>query len=380
MKKFLFIFFTVALSLSLSLSSLALGNEYTFSDAWNSVVFSNVNVYNGTDTVPADFVSSGILSASNTNGSLTFGNNDGLSFKGSLYSGSRASTFTVSIPCNITVNSQQTLTWNLWFITSANVVSSDFSSYGVNSSSTFSLPISVACYNETDLINLVYNSSGGISGKTEVYNGESAYCVTINYSPTSGTSVFESITLSFSVQTGGGVSGLTSFVVGSLGSTLPVSLPSDVIATLKDISKDTTLFNSRILTLINEIRSLQSQVDSIVSSLGSNSLTTNNYYQQILNPSDDQEATLSELEELLTSAKEELAEAKEIINSVQAPTSDDLAAVNTDGSISALNVIESEQTQEIFSSIFSKLDFLTGLILTVLAIATLGYVLYGKKA
>lgn len=378
MKKFLFIIFIVALSLSLSLNSLALGNEYTFSDAWNSVVFSNVNVYNGTDTVPAGFISAGILSATNSNGSISFGYDDGLSFKGAEYSGSRASTFTVSIPCNISVSNEQTLTWNLWFLTSSDLFSADFSAYAINDSTSVSLPVTAVKYDETLLTNLVYNSSGGISGTSDVYTGNSAYCLTIKHQPSSGSTVIKSLALSFTLSTS--VGGVTSFVVGALGSTTPVSLPSDVVETLKDISNDTGLTSSRLLTLINEIRSLQTKIDTIVFSLGSNSSTINNYYNQILNPSEEQEVTLSELEDLLNEAKQELAEAKEVINSVQAPTSEDLSAVNSLGTTQALYVIESEQTQEIFSFIFSKLEFLTGLILTILAIATLGYVLFGKKA
>lgn len=375
MKKFLFILFLVLLSLSLSFNTFALGNSYVFSDLWNSLVFSEAKILrNNTTTVEGDLISSDGLVF--TAGDVIDLGITGTHFKGVKYGYSAGSTsLTVSLPVNISVANEQNLSWQLFFVTPDlwDTDTVQISAYGIHGNTTYPISTSVRFGTNLKLYSPVYNSTGGVSGSTTVFSGNSCAMIDLSYTIATGTAIFDTIDITFNNLSS------SSFVLGALGSLDTVSLPSDVVSMIKDISNNTNLTNSRLLSLINEIREMQTTLEDLLGSIGSNSSTTNNYYNQILNPSEDHSNTIAKLEQDLASAKEELFEIQEVINSVPSPTYDDLASANSDGISSSLSIIQSDVSQELFTSIFSKLDFLTGMILSVLAIATLGYVLFGKK-
>lgn len=376
MKKYLFIFFLVLLSLSLSLSSFALGNTYVFSDVWNAAVFTNSIVLTDSDQ-SGELISAGILSLTQDSSSFEIGFDDSLDFKGIQYSGDRKSSFDVQVPINLIVTDNQTLFCDFYFLSTQTLNSFNLSLTGLSATSNVSIPVTLTEYSSGLLNSPTYSIYGGVSGYTEIYNANSVYKISISYNPSNTINIQS---LVFNITLSSSVSGVSSFVLGAFGSTDLVSLPEGVEDYLADISNKAGLTNSRILALINEIRSLQTKIDTIVSSIGSSSSTTNNYYNQILNPSDDNSDTLAQLEEDLTAAKEELAEIKEVISSVPVPSSDDLFNTSTisDSEEFITNAFDDPDVQLTFSSLFSIPIFLQ-LLLAVGALATISYVLYGKR-
>lgn len=71
MKKILFVIFSVTLLLSLSVCSLAISNEYTFSDIWNKSSFAKSYVIANNQSYQSDIVSSPMLILNNGKMTLT---------------------------------------------------------------------------------------------------------------------------------------------------------------------------------------------------------------------------------------------------------------------------------------------------------------------
>lgn len=375
MRKYLFIITLLALLLSLSVSSLAISNEYTFSNMWNRSVFAKSYIIANNTNYLSDVTTASMLKFSNGVDETSIGYQDSVYFSGISYENERASSFDISIPMGIHLNEYNTLDYCMYLL-----LPGDYSEVIINSiavlsnGSTLNITTSLTEYDSGGLYSQIPNSFGGIESVNTVYSAEDVYVLDLYLDPSSNIDI-DYLTISMSLSSSAG-----SFVLGAFGSTEVVSLPDYVDSYLATLSNRINLTNNRILTLINELRTTNSKIDDVLSAISSSSAGTTVLTQFLQTPSAEQSEVTENLEKLVEEAKKELEEIKEVISSVSAPTADDLIAANTDGVDAALGIIDNEQTQQVFSSIFEKLNFLPGLITAILAIATVGYVLFGKKA
>lgn len=373
MRKYLFIITFMALLLSLSFNCLAVTNRYTFSDVWNSSVFSKSYILTSSSNSPGKLVSAPLLDIYQGNNVTSYGYNDTVSFSGIEYDGNSSNSFDISIPFGIYLNEYNYMDYYLYLLSSESDISLTATAI-TSTGKSVSITPTITDYTRGTLKGYTMNSFGGIDSVNDIYSSSAAHQIRLYLDPSDNITIdYINISIVFN-------SSIDSFVLGAVGSTDIVSLPDNVENFLSTLSNRINLTNNRILQLINELKLTNSKIDEVLSALSSASAGTTVLTQFLQTPTQDQTAVTENLEQLVEEAKQELEEIKEVISSVTAPTSDDLISVNTDGVDSALGIISDDQTQQVFSSIFDKLYFLPGLILSVLAIATLGYVLFGKKA
>lgn len=374
MKKFLFILFLVLLSLSLSLFSLALGNEYTFSDAWNTVVFSQGQILTGSSSIQSGYISAQVISVNDGVNTFELGLDDSYSFKGSQYSGSRQSVFDLSLPVNISISNEQELRWNLYFL-SSDVSDLTFNVSGVGSGSSTPINVTLKEYESGSLYNLVYSSLGGVTGSTEVYSASTLYCLSLQYQPGSGSKYFETINISIS-----GSTAIASWVLGAMGTTDLVSLPSDVVEMIKDISNNTGLTNSRISALLTDLRTVTSQLNDIISSMSDSSSGSQGYYQAVLVPSVEIQEITQELTDQVSDIKQEVTEMKDVLSSVKLPSNDDVFTQNQEAEDITMDVLTSDPEVNNFFKELLNNSIVSYILIAVFGCALIGYILFGKKA
>lgn len=402
MKKILFNIFLVSLLLITSISALAVSNVYTFSADWNKIVFDLATMSNSTSDVDPSIVIAPGLSykLSDSDDMISFGSD--LLFVGSEYSGKSDSSFLVDIPVNLRITNEDTLTWSMWLLINTTLSDASVSAFGITPEGTYvTIDVSAQSYDFARLQTYSLNSFGGVESIETVYSGNTVQNLVLSYD-NNATQTLERIQLVISTS-----AKIDSFVVGALGSQNLVSVPSDVYQLLLDISNKTGLTNSRILSMLTEIRNIYStlqsmqgtqsdmygvsaeisnqidglieQLQDVISSLGNSadiSTQINNYLTQ---PSAEQIAITEELTQLVSDAKNELSEIKQVLSTVVVPTVDNIINSNPNGYDSAIGVLSNDDTSTIMDSVFSS-DILVNALVMVISIATLGFILYGKKA
>lgn len=397
MKKFLFFFHCIILSISLSILSFAVSNEYNFSNSWNKIIFNLSSITTSSDTYNSILEEAPFITLYDNDNYFTLGFTDTTSFSGIEYSGSRSDFFIVDIPVNLRITNEDTLTWSLYFFSRSNLSGYNITTRGVTSTgSVVDFDTTLTEFDSGELNSL--NVSSGAVGT--IYSAEKVVNIDSYFNHNSTTITIERIQVVIENVQAFGVNGISSFILGAMGSDELVSIPSDVYQVLLDISNKVGLTNSRVLAMLTELRSMAGvlndifatsadtnnaiyglieQLDSVISSLGNSASVSQQINNYISMPSEQQQAVTEQLTELVSAAKEELAEIKEIISSVTPPTYTDIQDSQSDGISEVHEVLESEDLTLITDSVFS-IPTLETMFLIVFALATISFILFGKKA
>lgn len=373
MKKYTSVSVILLLCLTLSINSLAIGNTYTFTSSWTHSILQNILlVNNSTDyTYTVRNIKEGYIQADGIlyNGSFS---NDSFCVWLESDEGPRSGTTSITIPLNLNMYTGVEYLELDFFIAYSNSVNLESATVRVGSTN-LSTTTTVTDYSAVDFGHLEFSSAAAehgtfvsdFSGKGKLIN----VCYFKNLSSTAQT--IDSITLNFTNTN-------TTFALGMPCYNQVVTLPDSFYDAIYSIKIYDRLNYNELVSLSNKITDIQSQLDDIIGSVGANSETVQNYYNTIINQDPEQAEKLAALQAELEQAKQDLAEFQEIFNSYTPPVPDE---VLPDEQVTQITIdsINNEDTSAVYGLLFGNEIFLNILIIAV-SVATIGYILYGKRA
>lgn len=371
MKKIISVIMSVFLLFNLSISSIAMGNSYSFTSSWFRVLFENSVVYNNSNQ--ASFETSGGVIAQN---GLVYNADDGYNTS-AIYlntnSSVKSGTVSVTIPLNVTLYRSVEYLELEFFTSFSNTVNFVDATVRVGNSNLSTTSTAI------DLDNLqfgsvVFPSASATHGTFEAEISGRGQKINVRYfkNLSSSEQVIDSITLNFTT-TG------SSFALGVPCVDSLVNLPDSFYDAIYSIKIFEVLRYNQMTNLLNYIESIQGQLDELMGSLGDSSSITENYYNTIINQSPEQSEQVSALQQDLAAAKQELAEMQEVIDSIDVPTFEDISTSTVDSDQLIETSLGSEEVSNVFSAFFDS-GILTNLLLIVFGLATVSYILYGKRA
>lgn len=404
MRKNRIICFMLVLSLLLSSSALALGTDYTLTPTWFYSVLRNsqvTRVLSNGDRV-SSYIRSGdfeitskyVMGDGMILGSLPEINDTShlLSFVNAYHYDQNASakkSLYIRSPFNVTVAPNETLNFQIMLFlvdsysgddiyqeydTESSLSMTFSDGTGVNLSSYFKK--NYYSYAELGGVNRDYN--GNVTGFTSEVQGEAVQLivswkntlgheVTVNnvdfYTLYNGTNYFYKYYYGFLTESG-----------------VETVLPDYVEENLANISHQLEIHTEQNYAVLEELAQIRIQLDALKEAMSSGSNTTNNYYQTITTPSESQTSKDEELNNLVTEAKKELEEMKEVIESVKTPTFEDISSATTSAStqVSIDNSLSNSTINGVLGKLFENTTLVT-MMLSCISIATVGYILYGKR-
>lgn len=394
MKKIIYPILMLALLLSLSLSAVALGNSYTFTTSWWQAVFNNIVFYDG--------------STRSVEPQEGYAQVDGITFDPGIDYENRfiwferiasSSTISITIPLNVELPLGYD-SLNLTFLLSS-MKNITINSVALSVGGSSVTPEYTYTTSDVDFGYLTYSGSNTIF--TPVYSGSGGR-LDIDYikNISSKAQTIDSLTINLTMSASSG-----SIALGAFGSTNTVVLPDAVYDSLYNIKVYVQQLYSRMGTLIEEVRDIQTQLDDVLQELALNNITSedaNGYLLDIMSkldelasaigqsgsyslqlsqylqqPNEDQQQATEELKSLVQDAKDELAEIKETLTSVTVPTMSDIEEVNSDINVTIDEALQSEELTTVLGSIFEQSTVIS-MMLIVISLATVGYVMFGKRA
>lgn len=395
------IFLMLALLLSFSLNAFAIGNDWTFNSNYFSVAMANSTNYFGytSDNGSVSKVSTSEYRVRFNGVEITYPLVGGI-YKGTASNGSFNESYYVvdymsfNIPMVFTVPAGETVTFQFYiqgYVRGAYNPYVDIESVSAGlklNSNNNTIILSDIQYNkvscDSEIGKQVVDLTGQQTGFEVIEAGE-GFLFTIKYNNNSSYDrKFKSFHFNVTLDNNTFYSANESdnqhflyygFFAEKESNTI---LPSYVEENLISIGNEIKTTNEKLQTLISQIEELQKQLEEIKNEMGGNSSTTNNYYNQIVNPSPEQTAKQQELQQMLDTAKEELAEMQKTMGTVTVPTASDISsATSYDTQVSIDNALNNEDVNGILSLFFDNSLILT-MLLSVISIATVGYVLHGK--
>ena len=369
MKKLICLILTLVLLLSLSFSAFAVGNSYSFTSSWFKALFENSLILNNS-TSKSYTVSGGVIAIDDLVYNADYNHHSNAVW---LTSSVLPGTLSLTIPLNVTLYRSVEYLDLEFFTTSSSAVNITNSTVRVGSSD-LSTTITTTDFSDISFGNITHGLGSPVGTYNPIVSG-SGQKINIQYfkNLSSSEQVIESITLTFNVASSG------QFSLGVPCVNTMVTLPDSFYDAIYSIKIFEYLRYNQIEELNNYILDIQTQLTDLIEALQNSSGSTENYYNTIINPSEDQQAVLDQLQTELEQAKEDLAEVQEILLTAQAPTSEDLSSVNADGTDYSLSVLESSTLSDLTSDILSSFPILVPILLSVLSLATLGYILFGKR-
>lgn len=429
MKKIIILFFVVlALLTTSSITAFALGNDFTFSPAWydgvlNNSLFSYTKVeYNGntgnesivsegSDLEISDLHNAYILNSYvRLNGNLVGSNASpnkyvyfeyGDSYKGQVAPSEGFKVVEFDSPVSVTVEPNQTFNFQVLFLIKHHPSNSNYSGYEYEinirdiirlidkndhiytlSNSNETNKKESLYYKDVELGHLQYSSSSSIHGTWVTDNTYEGHLINCSWTNNTDSSItLKSIHSRFNrlISTSWLIPGfLYGFI--SQNSDNSVVLPSYVEENLIDIKNELLSQSSDFKTLLRELDDLQIQIDELIAAQSSSSSLINNYYQTITVPTEQQVIKQAELSQAVADAKHQLEEMKEVMTSVKVPTAQDVftATNSTQTQVSIDEALNNTDINNILKSLFDNSIIVT-MLLSVISIATVGYILFGKR-
>lgn len=393
MRKNRIICFVVILSLLLSSSALALGNDFTFSSQWfKSVVDSSLfecqnksgsydyyyvnQTFNNVDSYFCN-TSSGFIGSFDNPSSYVFYYH----YSSNGYTDIRYFDDSINItsPLGLTVRRGQTINLqSMLFVQDSNI---DLKNVSVrfnlsNGTTIVNVPAKLS-KDSCDLGTITLNSNGVPTNFTTKYSGYGHF-FDISWTNLTDEDVYiKSVRLHFDTDYT-----IYNFRYGFFaeGSRSEVVLPSYVEDNLSMISSELISVNDNLEEALDELEAIKSELLSIAEKLNQSGGTTNNYYQTITQATEEQVVKQEQLDELVATARSELEEMKETLNTVTVPTASDVASATTSQAtkVSIDDALGNQDLNKIFSTLFQN-STITTMLLMVVSIATVGYVLFGKR-
>ncbi len=158
----------------------------------------------------------------------------------------------------------------------------------------------------------------------------------------------------------------------------PVVLPDYVELLLSEIATELLNVYSSSQSNYNQLLTLTRTLNRIESLLGEDSAAVNQYYQTIVQPSQEQIIKQEELAQKVEEAKEQLAEIQSIIEKEPTVSYDDVESVTSQADLSIDEALKNEDTKKFFELLFNN-SLISTMLISVIALATVGYILFGKK-
>lgn len=370
MKKYTSVIVILILCFTLSINSFAIGNTYTFTSSWTHAVLQNsLLVNNSTDY--SYTVKDGNITADGILYNNSFDNDSfcvWLKSDTSLKSG----TTSITIPLNLDMYTGVEYLELDFFIAYSNSVNFDSATVRVGSSN-LSTTTTVTDYNSVDFGHMSFSSpNANIGSFVSDYSGKGKL-INVRYLKTlsSTAQTIDSITLNFTNTA-------SSFAIGIPCYNQVVTLPDSFYDAIYSIKIYERLNYNELVQINYKITELQGQIDQIIGKIGSTTEEQNNYYNTIINQSPEQAEKLAALQADLQQAKQELAEMQNVFNSYTPPVP---AEVLPDEQATRLTLdsINNKDSSSVYGFLFGNDIFLNLLVITV-SVATIGYILYGKRA
>lgn len=397
MKKILCLILVFALLLSLSLNTFAMGNDYTFTSLWWQIVFSNASyLVTKTDNTTA----SGSFSEVGTdylvgNGELLTEevNGNGLEFVNVNSSNPKTSIINYYIPVDVSILPGQTYT-GTFAVVFNDIPGSDVTIrcriFAEGLSSDYNLAsVTTQYFNDLNIVaRPVVNS--------DLIAGGSGYLINVEFTNTTdGTLSVDN--LYFRVASSEAFNHVYFGVLAPYGETviLPPYVEENLVSmgnTLKEqlaslvslenmlgvVSSKLDTSNSLNTETVALLEDLLTAFESLSDNLGVSQNISQNIYNYISEPDEENEQKVAELQQALKEAKDELAEMQETLTSVTAPTLSDIDDVNKQINISINEALDNTDVSSILEKLFGNSLIIT-MLLSVVSIATVGYVLFGKR-
>lgn len=157
-------------------------------------------------------------------------------------------------------------------------------------------------------------------------------------------------------------------------------IPSNELKELQNISSELLTLNNQLNTLTSQMTSIQEQLQSIYEKLGVESSTTNNYYQTITNASQEDKDKIEELQNQLATTEEQLKEVTEKLSLTEEIFPDEEVLENIQqNTISSITDYTSGAEVSSIMNIFFGNEFIMTLLVMSFGLATVSFILYGKK-
>lgn len=406
-KTIVIIFMVLALLMTSAVPVLALGNSFIFSAGWFDAVINqtvvDANLYNGT------YENYKVIDNQYTYVENYFLRFDDNTVAGGLYNplpfvyarygyendesrprnGSTWISFTS--PFNVKVAPNETIKFQIVMMCLDDVSSNDYNLSGTvrlnfdggGYTSLTGSSLNKSYYPTSDIVQFNFNTSGTLSSITSKYKGET---VLFDCSWTNTTNldyVISSVTSSYSTNYTPNKIPITGYAYGFLAENNDnvVTLPDYVESYLSDISNNVIKQNSLTQDILTEIDALQIQLQQLIEAQSSAGSTTNNYYETITNMSPEEREKLDEITEKIEEAQEEL----EIITQSYDNVGDyelskeqinDLGEEITGYLNSA---IEDDTFKAYADLLFNSTAMLVPLLIFVFSLATVSYILFGKR-
>lgn len=394
MRKNRIICFVVILSLLLSSSALALGNDFTFSKEWFSlVVFNSSFEYVNNDskygyyvvgekdlTITTKFCAfddTGIVG--NLDNPFPFVYYDSL-FSYIPNTPNVDKTLVFTSPLDVSVQRGQTLNLqSMLFSNSYNNLNISVQRVRFNlsdGSTILNVPFS-SDFGSCSLGSVSLNSNGIFTGFQSEIDG-AGNLVNITWTNNLDKDVkVRSVRVEFLIN-----KNLSGFYYGFFANSFKesVTLPSYVEENLSTISSELMTVNDNFEEALNELEAIKSELASLAEKLNQSGSTTNNYYQTITQATEEQVVKQEQLDELVATARSELEEMKETLNTVTVPTSSDVSSATTSQAtqISIDDSLSNATINGVLGKLFENTTLVT-MMLSCISIATVGYILYGKR-
>lgn len=371
MKKIISVIIICMLLFSLSINTLAVGNTYTFTSSWFQLIFQNIVAYNNnTESTYNQFT--GVMSVDGLLYNSDSDYNNTVVWIKSLNS-LKPGSYSITIPLNITLGRGYDKLDLEFFTSYSNSVKINSATFMSNNSN-ISATVNSYDINSVSFGHLVFSSPSSELGVFE--SDFSGYGQKINISyiksnTSTNDMLIDSVTLNFTCVG-------SSFAIGVPCVDKLVTLPDylyDAIYNIKYITRQIYSYFGQLNTYVLDI---QSQLDEIIGKVGSSTEEQNNYYNTIINESPEQAEKLAALQAELEQAKQDLADFQEKFNSYDPPVPDE---VLPDEEVTQITIdsLNNEDTSVVYGLLFGNELFL-GILVMTLSIATIGYILYGKRA
>lgn len=356
MKKIIII---LCLCCLLSVSVFAVSNYYTFSGLWWASCLNNISGISGSKVIDgvsldnSEFLSiNGVTVDTTSNGQDT--TNDFIYFQLNI-----DNDVELSIPLDIYLQPREYFSLCFYVSTNSpidNLVVSD------NTNTTYNVDVK-----PLDSFALMSNIGG--SNIANSFN----YEVLISFNNSTTTKNISFLTLNFDTDS-------TKFLFAVQALNIAnIVLPDSVDNNLNNINRYLVNLYSTLSSVRTDTQNIISKLEDLIEELQNGAGSTSNYYNTIINQTPEQQAEVSAFEQKIDDIKEQVSEMREVMSSVKAPSLDDLNSSNNAGTVAVDFALANEDIGNIMTSIFQN-SFIVTMLLSSISIATVGYILFGKRA
>lgn len=158
----------------------------------------------------------------------------------------------------------------------------------------------------------------------------------------------------------------------------PVVLPDYVETQLGNISSQLQDLYRYSQMSYNQLFSLTQTLHRIETLIGQENNTVNQYYETIIKPSEEQIIKQEELDKKVEEAQAQLSEIQSILEKEPTVSYNDIQSVTSQADISIDEALNNADTKKFLELIFNN-SLISTMLVAVIALATVGYVLFGKK-